>query len=107
MKTAVANTSLEVFNREIKGKTNKQNEIVLKAMRMLGTASSANEIMTCTSLFTDDHEPLKVNIVTRVLNDLREKHKKISFIDVKENKVGGRVVHHHFLLEPGVQTKLF
>jgi hypothetical protein len=104
---SVSPTSAIVYNTEIKGKTNKQNEIVLKAMRRLGTASSANEIMVATSLFTEDHEPLKINVVTRVLYELREEHKKISYLDVKEKKEGGRVVHHHFVIEEGKQTTLF
>jgi hypothetical protein len=103
----VASTSAITYHKEVKGKTNKQNEIVLKAMRRLGTTSSANEIMVTTSLFTDDQQPLKINIVTRVLHDLREEHKKISYIDVKERKEGGRVVHHHFIIEEGKQTSIF
>jgi hypothetical protein len=105
MKTQVSPTSITVYHNEIKGRTNSQNELVLKTMRFLGVASTANEIMEATKLYTDDKKPLEINKVTRVLNDLRNKKKLIDFINVRENKEGGRVVHHHFIKE--VQTKLF
>ena len=101
----VARTSIETYHNEIKGKTNNQNEIVLKAMRRLGTASTDLEIAEVTKLFTEDHKPLDRNVVTRVLNNLREIEKKVEFLDVKNKK--GRVVHHHFIKEAGKQINLF
>jgi hypothetical protein len=102
-----ASTSIEVYHKEIKGKTNWQNEIVLQAMKRLGKPSTANTIMEATVWFTKDQKPLKINIVTRVLVDLREKHHKVSFENKKEDKQGGRVVHHHYIIEVGKQATLF
>jgi hypothetical protein len=106
----VATTSKEVFNGEIKGHTNWQNEIVLKVLKRLGQASTDKKIMEVSALFTEDHKPLDRNVVTRVLNDLREKHKVVDYLDVKQilpDGSLGRKVHHHYLKEEGKQTRLF
>jgi hypothetical protein len=103
-------TSIQAFNKEVKGRTNWQNEIVMQGMRRIGKPSTANEIMEVTCFFTKDGKPLLLNVVTRVLNDLREIHKKVAFEDKPkklEDGTFGRTVHHHYLVEEGKQINLF
>lgn len=100
-----SSTSIEAFTKDVKGKTNRQNEIVLQAMKRLGVSSTDKQILEVTALFTDDRKPLDRNVVTRVLHDLREFDKKVGYENKKNSE--GRTVHHHYIKVEGKQISIF
>jgi hypothetical protein len=99
----VASTSAIVYHTEIKGyKENSQDQIILKAMIRIGRASTMREIQEATRF--EGEKELEINVVSRSLNNLRTKLKKIDFFDAVYKN---RRVHHYYLIELPVQTKLF
>jgi uncharacterized protein (DUF4213/DUF364 family) len=95
----VASTSIAVYHMEIKGeREDSQDKIILDAMIRIGRAAAMREIQ-------EETIPLmEINAVSRSLNNLRTKLKKIDFFDAVYK---GRKVHHYFLIDLPVQTKLF
>lgn len=107
MKTNVSATSIEVYNSEIKGrKEDSQNEIVFKALKKLGVGSIMRDIQQATKEFNNGKE-LEINVVSRSLNNLRVKHKRIDFFDAYTKGNKPRYLHHYFIIQLNGQTNLF
>jgi hypothetical protein len=106
MKTNVSASSLESYHNEIKGgKENSQDSIILSAFVAIGKPASARMIQKYLKGIGIN---IDINVVSRSVNNLHSKSKKIIFFEVLKCEVTGRNVNHcESILKLGQQLKAF